>query len=332
MKHLFVFTIFTLIFVVSIFGFFNLMNNQDFILAQENEVLGEKIYEDVYVEEPVVREPKYIEIVHPVKVGAEGECELKASSAIVIDKASGLVMQEKNADEQRAIASITKLMTALVFLDYNPGWDEVYKMKAEDRANGGTVYLYLGEEVRIKDLFHASLVGSDNTATRALVHSVGLSEEDFVKKMNEKAGELGLSNTFFHDSTGLSDNNISTARETAIFVMKALSREEIRQATLKPKHDFATLGGRKKSIPSTDYLLKNLPPNGMVILGGKTGYTDSAGFCFTGEFSNEDGRELISVVLNSPTYSSRFYETKDLVEWVYANYEWQSELIEVFDF
>ena len=150
--------------------------------------------------------------------------------------------------------------------------------------------------------------------------------------MNEKTKELNLTNTFFQDPTGLSDNNISTAREVANFVMKALSQKDIRQATLKTKYEFTTLGGKKKIIPSTDFLLENLPPNGIRIIGGKTGYTVSAGYCFTGEFINDENHELISVVLDSPTYSSRFHETKDLVEWVYSNYDWRTEKIEVLDF
>ncbi len=332
MKHLSVFTIFASIFLFSIFGFFNLINQTNFIMAQEGNVLGEKIQLTEETKPEEIKKPKLIEIEHPVKILDEEECKVDATSAVVIDKKDGLVMYEKNADEKRAIASITKLMTALVFLDHNPGWDTVYEIKPEDRVEGGIIYLYNGDKVTVKDLFYTSLVGSANTATQALISSTGMSQKEFVKKMNEKAKELGLVNTFFEDPTGLSDNNISTAREVAIFAMEALGQKDIRQATLKTKYEFTTSGGKKKIIESTDYLLENLPPNGIRIIGGKTGYTVAAGFCFTGEFLNEDGHELISVVLDSPTYSSRFYETKDLVTWVYNNYKWQKTYIEVLDF
>lgn len=338
MKTLSVFTIFTSVFIASIFIFFNLLNQDRFILAEEKEVLGEKVIQNNYIHvapeesEKKERKTKNIDIVYPVKKEGAVDFSLEASNAIVLDKKSGMVMYEKNADEKRPIASITKLMVALVFLDYNPGWETIYQMKAEDRASEGTVYLYLGEEVFIKDLFHVSLVGSDNTATKALISATELSEQEFVDKMNEKAQELNLNNTFFQEPTGLSSKNVSSARETAVFAMQALSKEEIRQATLNPEYEFTTIGGKKKKIPSTDYLLKNLSSNEINIIGGKTGYIESAGFCFIGEFNNNGEHELISVVLNSPNHFSRFYETKNLIEWTYANYEWRVKTIEILDF
>lgn len=334
MRYIFIFTIFTFIFIFTSFSFFGLIDERDnFILAKEAkpEVLGEKI-ESKQEEKKEEKKIKKIEIIRPEKKKNFEKCDVDATSAIVIEKNDGLVMYEKNADEKRAIASITKLMTALVFLDYNPGWDQIYELKRSDRVEGGTIYLYTGEKVKVRDLFHTSLVGSANTATKALISSTGFTEKEFVKKMNEKAKELNLVNTFFEDATGLSDNNISTAREVSIFVMKALSQKDIRQATLKSSYEFKTQSGKRKIIPSTDYLLENLPPNGIKIIGGKTGYTTAAGFCFTGEFLNHEGHELISVVLDSPTYSSRFDETKHLVEWTYGNYEWKTNIIEVLEF
>jgi D-alanyl-D-alanine carboxypeptidase len=167
------------------------------------------------------------------------------------------------------------------------------------------------------------LIASDNGATLALVHATGLSEEEFIKKMNEQALKLGLLNTKFIDPVGLSDQNVSTAREVALLAKSALTREEIRQATESKDYKFTTINGKDKEIESTDYLLFDSGKNSFQVLGGKTGYTDRAGYCFVGRFKDESGREIISVVLNSSGKNERFKESKSLVNWVFNNYNWR---------
>lgn len=248
--------------------------------------------------------------------------DINVQAGIVVDKKTGLLLWKKEAGAVRSIASISKLMTALVFLDHNPGWEKVYKITREDRREGGKIYLYLGEEVKVKDLFHLSLISSANTATQALVNSTGLDEAIFVGKMNEKARALGMENTSFSDPIGLSDENVSTASEVSILVKKSFLKKEIREASLIKEYEFVTQGGRAGKIYSTDYLLNNFPQNGIHIVGGKTGYTDRAGFCFVGEFVNNNGQEVISVVLGSPSNEERFSQTKSLIGWVYASYLW----------
>jgi D-alanyl-D-alanine carboxypeptidase len=167
------------------------------------------------------------------------------------------------------------------------------------------------------------LIASDNGATLALVHASGLSEKDFVQKMNEKALILGLKKTSFVDPIGLDDNNVSSAREVAQLAKAALNVPEISAATETKDYKFTTVGGREKLIESTDYLLFDSVENPFVIMGGKTGYTDTAGYCFVGRFKDPSGREVISVILNSSGKNERFRESKDLVNWVFKNYEWR---------
>jgi D-alanyl-D-alanine endopeptidase (penicillin-binding protein 7) len=228
----------------------------------------------------------------------------------------------KNADIVQPIASITKLMTALVFLENNPGFDTTYTITAADQIPGGILNLFPGDEVKVKDILKISLIASDNGATLALVHSTGMSEQEFVKKMNEKALQLGLKNTSFTDATGLSDKNVSTAREVAIMAKAALARDEIRTTTETKDYQFSTIDGRTKKIESTDYLLFDSVKNNFQIMGGKTGFTDKAGYCFVGWFKDASGREVISVVLNSDDKNGRFKESKSLVNWVFNNYAW----------
>ena len=121
----------------------------------------------------------------PFKILPAVEFAAAGQNCVALDAVSSKIFFEKNAGEPRSIASITKLMTALVFLEHNPGWESVYKIKAEDKREGGKIYLFTGESVKVKDLFYSSLIASDNVATIALVKSTGMSEEEFVKIMNK---------------------------------------------------------------------------------------------------------------------------------------------------
>lgn len=250
--------------------------------------------------------------------------ELLSSSGIAVETKNNTVLFAKSPDSQRSIASITKLMTAMVFLDVNPGWESVYRIQSEDKREGGIIFLFTGDEIKIKDLFYSSLIASDNVATVALVHSTGFSEEEFVVKMNEKAKSMGLKNTVFIDSTGLNNNNVSTAREVVVFAQQAFANKEIRDVVLKKEYQFTTIGGRQKKVVSTDYLLDVFPDNGIKILGGKTGYNNSAGYCFTGKFTDFKGNEIITVVLGDEGKNSRFEQTYNLANWIYKNYNWRN--------
>lgn len=258
----------------------------------------------------------------PIKKSDAAELDLSCASAAVLDLKTGKVLFDKDAEKESPIASITKLMTALVFLDHNPGWDAIYEMRADDKREGGKIHLFTGDKVKIKDLFYTSLVASDNVATIGLIHSTGLSLEEFMVKMNEKAMEIGLTKTSFKDPLGLNDNNISNALEIAKLANKALLRDEIRNAAMTKMYEFKTQQGRAKVVYSTDDLLSVFPENGIEIKGGKTGYTEAAGYCFVGKFGNK-GNEVISVVLNGDSKSARFDQTHALVKWIYDSYSWQ---------
>jgi D-alanyl-D-alanine carboxypeptidase len=267
----------------------------------------------------------------PATTAGAGSLVLNPKAApVVISAEKGAVLAANDdfflfterADEPQPIASITKLMTAVVFLENNPGWDQKYIITEADKVEGGRLNLFLGDEVTIRDLFYTSLVASDNGATIALVHASGLSETEFVKKMNEQAAKIGLQQTSFQDPVGLSEYNISTAREVALLAQAAFKRKEISEATSRADYRFATLNGREKLIESTDYLLFDSGEKTLAVLGGKTGYTEKAGYCFVGRLKNQSGREVISVVLNSPEKNGRFKDSKNLANWVFANYNW----------
>jgi len=249
---------------------------------------------------------------------------IPADRAAIYDLSTNTFLWEKNATVRQPLASMTKLLTALVFLDNNPGWNKTYKIEPEDQVEGGKISLFRGEEVRIKDLFYSSLVASDNGATIALVHATGLSEKEFVAKMNAKAKQLGLFDSSFVDPIGLSDNNLSTARDIARLARAALKNEEIKRATMTESYRFKTLDGKGKIMESTDYLLgTGLGEGNILVQGGKTGYTEKAGYCFVGQFKDQSGQELISVVLNGRSKNDRFKQTAALVAWAFNGYRWQ---------
>jgi len=248
-----------------------------------------------------------------------GECE----SAVLLDAATGESIFAKSADSRSSIASITKLATALVFMRTDPDWQEVYQVQAQDLVSGGRVYLQPGDKVELEDLFHLSLVGSANSATRALVSATGLEKQDFVARMNELAGRLGLEQTKFADPVGLGTGNLSTASELAVLVKKALQKPVIRQAVMTRQYSFRTKSGRQVSVFNTDRLLKHYPSSGIRLLGGKTGYTRAAGYCFAGKFSDEQGNAVVSVVLGGDEFTSRFTQTEKMVQWAYDSYQWK---------
>jgi len=234
--------------------------------------------------------------------------DLAAENGVILDSQSNNLFFSKRPDRAWSLASITKLFTAYTFLDYNPGWETIYEIKTEDRREGGKIYLFTGDKVRIKDLFYFSLVGSDNTATAALANSTGMTEEEF-----------GLKNTKIVDVAGLKEGNISTAREVAQFANVALEVAEINSAVLTEKYEFTTEQGRKKVIYSTDKLLNYFSGQDIDILGGKTGHINASGYNLVSKFTDKDGRAITTVVLGADTEASRFGLTKELVELYYNN-------------
>jgi D-alanyl-D-alanine carboxypeptidase len=299
------------------------------LVAGQGKVLGviEQAYnlpEQTYVSfYPEYNLPKNENrIIVPKKSDTGYDLAIVASSSIAIDRDSGTVLWDNDSSTVRPIASITKLMTALVFLNSHPDLDKIYQLQKEDVRVGGKSYIYPGDEIRAKDLFYLVLVGSDNTAAVALARSMGLTEAEFVAKMNQQALDFGLKNTKFTDISGLSNGNVSTAKEVLILAKRCLATPQIRDTTIEASYEFSTAGGRDVKVQSTDALLSVFPIDGINIIGGKTGHTDEAGYCFVGEFVNEAGHKIISVVMGTNSNEDRFAETKKLVKWAYDNYSW----------
>ncbi len=244
--------------------------------------------------------------------------KISAASAMVVDKRTNSILWQKNPEEARPIASITKLMTALVFLDNNPGWQTEVTIQESDSREGGRVRVYNGEKMYVKDLFNASLVASSNNSTMALARSTGLTEEGFVEAMNQKAQELGMSDSIFFEPTGLDPANVSTAFDIIKLAQTALSQPDIAAATKQKEYKFSIINApRNYTLKNTDRLLNSY----LNVVSGKTGFLDEAGYCLVSNIDN-NGHEVLVVVLGSETEDSRFQEVKALSQWSFDNYYW----------
>ncbi len=275
---------------------------------------------------PTVPSERPADLAGPQKINPENiGVELTAKSAVVLDAKSGKILFSKNAGEARPIASITKLMTALVFLDHNPGWEKVVAITEDDQRVGGIIYLAPGGKVTVRDLFNLTLISSTNEAAVALAKSTGLELVEFVNLMNAKAAELGLQNTKFVEPTGLEPGNVSTAYELSQLARAAFSQPEIVEATAKSRYNFSLANsGRKIIAYSTDDLLGSFLNDenfGYRLLGAKTGYLNEAGYCLTSQIIKGEN-PIIITLLGSQTEKDRWQEAKGLAEWTYENYEW----------
>lgn len=249
-----------------------------------------------------------------------------AASVIVQDAGSGEVLFAKRPEEVRAIGSISKLMTALVYLDTQPDLDQRFTQLEEDFAGGGRVYLYYRDPLTLRDILGAMMVGSDNTATMTIVRASGLSKEDFIARMNSKAAEMGLTNTHFEDPTGLSANNVSTAEELVVLLAAARQNDVLAGYMRTDTYVATHSSGRSVSIPSTDLLLSSAMNTGDYrVTAGKTGYIPQAGYCLATEI-REGGHEIFVVVLGAPEKEDRFTDAIGLSSWAFKTFTWPDEL------
>jgi D-alanyl-D-alanine carboxypeptidase len=242
-----------------------------------------------------------------------------AESGIVIDYETGKILWKKNIDEVRSIASITKIMTSLVFFDINPNLRGDIVIKSGDLDTGSSLYFQVGDRVSFYDLFYSGYVGSKNDAINALVRSTGFSNEEFVEKMNERAKELGLKNTTFSNVNGLDSNNKSTVSDLSLLIKSAYKNEYINKAATTYRYVFTGSSGKTYVSINTDKLLGN---QFFDILSGKTGYISESGHCLT-IIAEKNGRKFISVILGSDSEENRFQDTKSVLWWVMNNWRFQ---------
>lgn len=248
---------------------------------------------------------------------------LSAQAAVVVDHTTDELLFQKNAFEPRPLASITKLMTALLLTEKISDWNATTTITLDDVVEGSHA-ITAGEAYTLHDVFVGGIVGSINTAMRALVRAGGYTQDAFVAAMNERAAALGLSSMHFADVSGLSPQDVGSAHDVARLIKIALSQPMIKTATIADKAVVHELHTRtQKIIKPTDWFLTNVVPlKTATVEGGKTGFTDEAGYNFASELRGPSGHEIRVVVLGADSAFSRFTETAALADWTFENFTW----------
>ncbi len=249
---------------------------------------------------------------------------LTSPSAILMEASTGTVLFEKNPDEVRSPASITKIMTLLLtFEALEKGRikleDEVTTSTYAKSMGGSQVFLDEGEIQTVDTLIKCIAVASGNDASVAMAEYVAGSETEFVNMMNEKAAQLGMTNTHFLDCCGLSSDSAhhTTARDVAIMSRALITRyPQIYEYTKIWMEDITHVtrqGSKPFTLSSTNKLLKQY----QWTTGLKTGSTNAAKYCFSATAS-KDGIDLIAVIMGAPDFKVRFSEARSLLEYGFA--------------
>ena len=243
-----------------------------------------------------------------------GQCALSASavstsavSAILLDGNSGRVLYAQNADEPRLIASITKIMTAVVALEKGE-LDQVCQVQPADQAEGSSMYLKAGERVTLEELLYGLMLPSGNDAALAIARCVSGSVEAFVAEMNGKAEELGMAHTSFANPNGLdAEDHYSTARDMAVLTAYAMNNPTFRRIV---STSSITIGER--TLSNHNRLLKEYEG----CIGVKTGYTKAAGRTLVSA-AERDGQLLIAVTLSD---GNDWQDHRDLLDYGFSAY------------
>lgn len=258
----------------------------------------------------------------PIQAQAGGEgVEIESPSAILMEASTGTVLYEKAADEKRSPASVTKIMTALLIFEEI----EAGKLKLTDEAvtsahaksmGGSQVYLEEGEKQTVETLIKCIMISSGNDAAVTMAEHIGGTEEEFVNRMNQRAGELGMKNTHFVDCCGLTEDpeHYTTARDIAIMSRELVTRfPQIYDYTTTWMENITHVtrqGTKEFGLTNTNKLLRSYEG----CKGLKTGSTSIAKYCLSAT-AVRGGIELISVIMTAPDSKTRFANAAELLNY-----------------
>jgi D-alanyl-D-alanine carboxypeptidase (penicillin-binding protein 5/6) len=255
----------------------------------------------------------------PVLVGTSEVPLLSGESVLAVDLTSGVSLYEKNPDSPLLPASTTKIITALVAMDYYPD-DEILTI-GSIKIDGQKMGLQPGEKISAKSLLYGLLVYSANDAAEALAQGYPGGRDLFIEAMNIKAKELSLYKTNFKNPSGLDGNTqVTTARDLARVAEIAMQNPRFAQIVGTKQIEVASLDGKiVHKLTNINELLGEVPG----IMGVKTGWTENARENLV-TYMERDGHQVIITLLGS---QDRFGETKEIIEWIFTNYQWQEVTI-----
>jgi len=250
------------------------------------------------------------------KVDSSGDLvpDLRAAAAIVYNPTTNEILWEENSKDQRSIASITKVMTATVFLENNPDLSQTVTVSRGDVLRASTTFLHANDKVTADDLLHLLLIASDNAAARALARVSPYGSDGFIDRMNDKAAELGLQSAHYTDPSGLLSDNMASAYDMARLITLASQDERISSIMRMPEYTVYINSKRPVTFHSTNHLLGRANVD---VRAGKTGFISKAGYCLATVLRlPESTQDVAVVVFGARSNAGRFLESQNLFNWV----------------
>jgi D-alanyl-D-alanine endopeptidase (penicillin-binding protein 7) len=240
---------------------------------------------------------------------------LRAHAACVVDCNSGKVLYGLRSQTPRPIASLVKLLTAMVYLESGGDLEATIEITHEDARNAGKSILWKGHRFKAEDVLYAALISSENRAARALARSTPYTQEQFIERMQQRAKELGCATLRVVEPTGLSEKNVASPEDVARLLAAALSNQTISKICRTYRHQFKALNSRKTyRLTNSNRLLVSK----YRMLGGKTGYIVEAGWCVAAMNDTPSG-PLITVIMGSQSNNVRFTQARKLIDWAIRN-------------
>lgn len=273
---------------------------------------------------------------HAASTSSAQEYPRKANeffSAIVIDTVTKQTLYEYRADETHPAASLTKIPNAITAANLKPNWNKTVTLTAADEVGGGRLRVNTGTKITMRDLFFSSITASANNAATALARLSGLGYKPFIARMNKEAKKLGAAHSTFVDASGMSPNNLTTARDMAKLMQAALQIQLFQKAATSKEYPVLVTQPKTKTqtrvIHNTNILLTQPEHDDLWITGGKTGYLPEAQYNLAIQVSPynfsvkepERRKKLLIVVLGAPTKEGSFATAKRLAEWAWNSHE-----------
>lgn len=259
-----------------------------------------------------------------VSVSAAPEIESRA--AILMDAQTGQILYSKNQDEVLYPASITKIMTIYLGTqdeskldNYYSASDEAIKAVPRDTSN---IALDFGEEIKLKDALHAAMLMSANDACNLVAEAVSGNMDKFVKLMNSTAKTFGARNTNFANANGLTDKkHYTTAYDFAVITKEALKSEAFKKVFFSMEYTIPPTNKNddERNFVAQHRMMHQAKYNHLGVMGGKNGFTSEASYTLV-TYGKKDGKELICVILKSPSFTSVYEDTETLLEYGYKNF------------
>jgi len=250
--------------------------------------------------------------------------KISSYSAAVIDAGSGELLFGKREDVKRAVASITKIAGAYVFLDQNPDLNKKVKMESGDEVPGGRLRLPVGTTMKAKDFLYASLIGSANNSATALPRLTSLGKSNFVDRMNSLADSAGASGAKFVDTSGISPDNRASAKDLALIGKKVYGSSYLSKVSSTKSYSFHINSGKgtKKIVHTSPIVSKK--NSSFKVLAAKTGYLDEARNNLLVKLGNKKKTKakIVVVLMGAKTQTATTQDATKLAKWAFANYKW----------